>query len=665
MAGHQLQHTSTRTTKSPAYLSVATPFLRLFGREVATIEINGTKFSAVVPEGTKFEQALDRIIEKYGGGVATLKYEGMEGKEIVAVRVGDQLMVKGEPDKIAKADFSSFGEHAEAAKAIAIEEARNSHGGIHFFIGSSGIPIVVGNDGQVFFPNGGEVEINRNTSVFSIRLVDYNKDANSLSDLGNGALSISPSAQQLINHELDKDEITKSHGGIRGDKFMLEESKLLIYDILGDRVSTASEYADKFQVCGFKAPQFDPILIQQLPITAPFTNFGLVYPTTNQPIQVPMDGSIIRVPYLFVSIFDGKIQDAMRAKSSKILMNAVRQTGEQITSGQAQVNQSKDRPVVFVPYEGLNPLNKAPEQTKILARTGVRLMVSRLFSPTAKDDKSDTKQAPSITLGSFAHPRLTINSDTTSPSTKVACFERQINLWPMDHRTSAGRNVQDSPKVLAKQKQPRLKKSTLQSPKLETKPKKRRKDKIRAIDKIKKEETQRKPRVKPKVKQLPLEPKKQITKPTRSKKPSSLVNQMDRTVRKPKTAKPITKPKAESEAVTKPKQRKPKAIIAKDKHDHAKVRAKKSGQTVQDEPKSQKKPKQAKIEHFRKKEEIKKSKQKPEEAIHTRSVARKRSAVATAKREEKKRKVDRYFLMDMLGMLKRKRKINGRAMARN
>ncbi|MFH1521172.1 MAG: hypothetical protein ABID61_06000 [Candidatus Micrarchaeota archaeon] len=635
MAGHQLQlnPNSARTSPKQVFLNAASPFLRVFGREVATIEISGKIFSAIVPEGTKFEHALDKIIEKHGGGVATLKYEGMEGKEIVAIMVGDRLMVKGEPDKIAKADFSSFGESAGSAKAIAIEESRNSHGGIHFFIGSSGIPIVVGTDGQVFFPNGSEVEVGRNTSLFSVRLVDYNKDANSLSELGNGSLSISTNAQQVIDHRLEQEELAKSHGGIRGDKLILESSKLLIYDILGDRLSTASEYSDNFQVGGFMAPQFDPITIQQLPVAAPFVNVGLVYPTNNQPIQLPMDGSLLRVPYLYVSVFDGRLQDKLRIKSSKLLMDAVQQTGEQLVS--STQTKPKQSSVVFVPYDPMPSIPHVHVKTKIMTRTGITLMAPSLL-PTIKSEEQTNKQSeqkaaqvPKVVLESFAKPRPPVYNLGTVPITLL------------DMR-------------MPKRKKPRTKRIIHANvPKeITVKPKRRRKNLIHSTEKTRKSKQREEIRRRTKTKTT--DAKKQIIKKARSKPPVEKPAKKPKT--KPKVAKQIKKPKLS--AKLKPKKQIPSQETTKPMRKRRKTIKSISPSEQAKEMRKQKTKKDRKklVENQPRK------KRKQLERL----ANQKRKSISIQRERRKRKKLSRYFLLDLLGVInRRKRKVNGRVMARN
>ncbi|MFZ5501885.1 MAG: hypothetical protein ACOY58_08265, partial [Candidatus Micrarchaeota archaeon] len=275
------------------------------------VEIEGRLFHAFVPQGTKFEQALDRIISKYGGGVAKLKYESMEGKEIVAVMIGDRCMVKGEPDKVAKADFSAFGESASAMREIAVEHARSSRGGIHFFAGAGGIPIAAGKDGEVAFLNASEVEVGKDNRFFSVRQVDYDKDPKRISELGEGYISVTDKARGAMAGGLSQDDLASSHGGLRSEKLMLPESKILIFDINTQQVSTLAEFASP--ETGFKAPQFVPTMIAPQPQSA-FTNVGIVFPTPRVDIHLPMDGSPSRIPYLFVKVFDGKLEDALNYK---------------------------------------------------------------------------------------------------------------------------------------------------------------------------------------------------------------------------------------------------------------------------------------------------------------------------------------------------------------
>ncbi|MFH0738012.1 MAG: hypothetical protein V1827_05830, partial [Candidatus Micrarchaeota archaeon] len=356
MAGGEAQlRQSAAKNPRPILARAATPFLRLFGKEMASVEAEGKTFYALVDKGTKFEGALDRMIAKYGGGIATLKYDDMEGREIVAVMIGDRCIVKGEPDKVARADFSSFGENAGAMRDFAIARSRDSKGGIHFFVGKNGIPIAVGAGGEVIFPNASEVEVGSSTSFFSIRLVDYEVDPRSMSELGNGSLAVSRGASSVIAEGLSKDEMAKSHGGVRSEKLMLTHSKLLIYDMLSDRVATASEYANGAPETGFKAPQFDTLIPVKETGGAPFSNVGIVYATKTHAISLPMDGSTAKVPYSYVKVFDGTIQEALSFNMSDMLQSVPGMASSVVSPGaDKRIAASKAcRGFRFVPYEPL------------------------------------------------------------------------------------------------------------------------------------------------------------------------------------------------------------------------------------------------------------------------------------------------------------------------
>lgn len=264
-----------------------------FKRELLVVDMSGGTYHAVVPEGLPFRDSLDILTKKYGGGVATYDYGGDLGQEIVAVVIGKSIEVKGEPEKVSGADFSKF-DDPDYFSRICKEQSLSSEGGIHFFLGESGIPIVpaMGESGKIGFLNSKEVLVTGSTSYFSIRLVNYNSDPQTLKDLGSGEIDISLAAQTALSNpgsvnsptNLTKEQIEKAHGGARGDKLMLDEQKILIFDFLTNELKTALEYAlpekpvrDLFTMQKLPLQQSDlPFSIGPLPIVPSMAAFSYV-----------------------------------------------------------------------------------------------------------------------------------------------------------------------------------------------------------------------------------------------------------------------------------------------------------------------------------------------------------------------------------------------------
>lgn len=336
--------------RPPLRLRMMSACLSPFNREIAAIEVEGRNFYAMVPKGSAFNEKLERITEKYGGGIGTLHYEGM-GDEIVVVRIGDVLLVKGEPDKVKNAEFRAFGQDPEQLREISVEKACDSKGGLHIFLGKTGIPIALDKDGKPIFLGGDEIKCGG--ILFSLQLVDYNQDPKTLSELsGDKKLDISDKAREIISslntgaseENISQNKLAQAHGGARGDKLIIDEQKMLIYDFQSGQLSAVSEFADRTN--GFRAPQFDTMTFAHP--GAQFTNIGLVYDTQSGPVNLPMDGSIHCVPYLYVKIFDGKVEDALRMRTSAALE---KQLQEFKTERSAIAEQKREPVIATIPFQ--------------------------------------------------------------------------------------------------------------------------------------------------------------------------------------------------------------------------------------------------------------------------------------------------------------------------
>jgi hypothetical protein len=292
--------------------------LQLVSRSVA---INGTRFSALVRDGASAEEIIEKVARQHGGGVAKIYNQEFKAHEVVAVKVGENLIVKDDPTKVSKADFSQF-KDPQSVKEAAIRASQESKGGIHFFLGESGIPVALGKDGGLAFPNAEELRLRGNTSTIHISLVDYNANPVTLDDLDKmysktGGIRMSSEAQQQMARPfyIGMDEIKQAHGGMRGEKLLLVDTSVLVLDKDTGDMMTMAEHAAGPE--GFRKPGFDffqiapPMINQPLPMRSNFVDARSLQHTDLGPMQIPMDGSAVRVPYLFIKVFDGKVEDAV------------------------------------------------------------------------------------------------------------------------------------------------------------------------------------------------------------------------------------------------------------------------------------------------------------------------------------------------------------------
>ncbi len=267
----------------------------------ASISLNGQTFHTFIREGASAEQLIEKVAKENGGGVAKVYYPEFKTSEIVAVKVGDQLLVKNDPKRVAEADFSDFAD-SDSVKEAAVSTASNSTGGIHFFVGKDGIPMAAAEDDGIVFPNGEELRINSNIKDLSLSAVEFNVDPKSLSDLDslykNGTV-LSKSARE---------EIEQSHGGVRSEKLMLPDTSILILGRESGQIKTAAEFAGNIAAEGFAyKTQF-----QLLPIVPQNVMVGLSLPTDLGTMNIPFDGSGSRIPYSHVKLFDGNVTSAIK-----------------------------------------------------------------------------------------------------------------------------------------------------------------------------------------------------------------------------------------------------------------------------------------------------------------------------------------------------------------
>lgn len=267
----------------------------------SSITINGRRFATMIHEGASAEDLISKVARENGGGVARVYYPEFGTHEIVAVKIGDQMVVKGDPKRVLEGDFSDF-EEADSVKAAAVKVSQSSKGGIHFFVGSDGIPMAAAENESILFPNAQELRVSSNINNLSLSVVDYNVDPNSIRDInrlyGKGA-RISLDAKR---------EIEKSHGGVRSEKLMLPDTSVLILSRESGDIRTASEFASHFKAEGFA---FKPEPPERFAVQDQVRR-GLRLPTDLGVMHIPLDGSSSRVPYICVKVFDGRVTDAIK-----------------------------------------------------------------------------------------------------------------------------------------------------------------------------------------------------------------------------------------------------------------------------------------------------------------------------------------------------------------
>ncbi len=279
---------------------------RLLGQNLvdASVLVGSRSFSTLIREGASTEELIHQVAKENGGGVARVYYPEFDTWEIVAVKIGDILLVKGDPKRVAEADFSDF-KDPEGMRAIAVEAAKSSTGGIHFSVGESGIPMAVMQDRKIVFPNATELRVGSCTRNIALWTTEVNADPVTLADLNRqysrqGGVAVSEDA--FAN-------IARSHGGMRSDKILLEDNLLILDKDTGD-IMTAAQYSSSLPKGISRYAQKEPLPASPplAPAEAPARqNAGPAGGISLHPSM--MDASPARVPYIITRVFDGSVID--------------------------------------------------------------------------------------------------------------------------------------------------------------------------------------------------------------------------------------------------------------------------------------------------------------------------------------------------------------------
>jgi hypothetical protein len=260
MAGPGVLNATTVTAERQRQPARAQPPFSRQHMIEASLTLEGRIFRTFVREGTSVNDLIEKVAREHGGSVEKVYYPSLNASEIVSVRIGDVCLMKSGTE------------------------------GLHFYLGSSGIPFAALPSG-IMFPNGDELRVGENTRNIGVDKTGDNFDPKRKEDFDQryaGGTRTTDAAQK---------DIEKSHGGARSEKLLLPKNILVIDKETGE-ISTVSEYASKAE--GFASPQFQ---------TPTYTSVGLTMACDRGVLAVPMDGSATRVPYLFVKTFDGKITD--------------------------------------------------------------------------------------------------------------------------------------------------------------------------------------------------------------------------------------------------------------------------------------------------------------------------------------------------------------------
>ncbi len=271
----------------------------------ASVTLNGRKFHTYIHEGASAEQLIEKIAKENGGGVARVYYPEHDSHEIVAVKIGSQLLVKGDPKRVSEGDFSQF-EDADFVRSAAISASYSSKGGIHLFVGSDGIPMAVLENEELVFPNAEELRVSSNINNISLSVVEYNADPLTLGDL-NGMYR-----EGTWISEAAHEEIKTAHGDDRAHKIELPDTSVLILGRETGEIKTASELGSRIRAEGFAYRTEYSLTAITVPKHAQQVQPGLILPTDLGPMHIPLDGSSYRVPYLYVKLFDGKVSDEVK-----------------------------------------------------------------------------------------------------------------------------------------------------------------------------------------------------------------------------------------------------------------------------------------------------------------------------------------------------------------
>ncbi len=259
------------------------PPLRLSGRHMVDGSVNflGRTLRTVIHEGATVNELIEKAVKDNGGRIEKKFYPQFGTWEITSIEI-DGLCLR-----------------------------KDVKGGLHFYIGPSGIPFAKMQDEHIVFPNGEELKVGFGTNNIYLDKTNDNFNPEKKEDFNSryaGGVRETDAARREPGKSAEdaKKEAQQSHGGARSEKLLLPKNLLIIDKETGE-ICLISEHAAKAE--GFAAPQFQ---------TPEYTSVGLTMSSGAGTIAVPMDGSSTRVPYLFVKTFDGMITDHISVRFNPI-----------------------------------------------------------------------------------------------------------------------------------------------------------------------------------------------------------------------------------------------------------------------------------------------------------------------------------------------------------
>jgi hypothetical protein len=245
----------------------------------ASVTMLGRSFRTTIHEGATTNELIEKVARENGGEVTKKYYPEFKTWEITAVRIGDAALVK------------------------------SSESGIHFSLGSHGIPIAImpgsagiGTDPLVVFPNGDELKVGRGTSNFSLWTTSAPFDPQSIKDLdriydNRGGVALSRDAL---------DEISRAHGGGRSGKMALEINNILVLNKDTGEILTVSQHASQ---------ENPPAAIAHDAFSFSLPNYATCTPACQESrsyVLPQFDSFRGRLNQLVIRTFDGSVADVVR-----------------------------------------------------------------------------------------------------------------------------------------------------------------------------------------------------------------------------------------------------------------------------------------------------------------------------------------------------------------
>jgi len=365
------------------------------------VSFGGPVYFTHVRDGATPEEIFASAAADNGGFLVKAYHPKLNAWEIVAIKIGNELLVKGDPALVAQAALSHL---SKADQQAVLDASSRSVGGLHFFFGKDGVPVVAGKDGSILFPNAEELRVRGASDTLYVSVVTNNFDPQNIGDLdshysGNpsGGLALSGNVQELLsNGKLQMDELQKAHGGMRSEKLLLDTNSVLVLKVNSGELMAFSEQvkqqkerqqqsrgddaiygtADVLAGCStneFAAPQF---------ASDRFTCLGLTFPTIDgRQVQLPMDGSRELVPFLFVRVFDGRLMDQIQIFRCETMERSLNSLDAGVPSGSSAAPVSGSR---SVSWNTANPMESTKKPGMEKTNPG-----SKFSTPSRSDSCSD------------------------------------------------------------------------------------------------------------------------------------------------------------------------------------------------------------------------------------------------------------------------------------